>query len=98
MMKYFLNERVVLFHPVLDEENGYLTIVRSPKNGSFHRVNQVGYWALEFLDRHPKSSLEQVVESTALKISSTSWLIEKRVKNFIAKMLNEQVILEDETE
>lgn len=93
-MKYLLNKGAVLFHPELDRENDYITIICSPKDGAFHRVNQLGYWVLEFLDGHSKSSLEQVVESVALKIDVTPWQIEKKIKNFIAKMLSEEVILE----
>jgi len=93
-MKYLLNEGVVLFHPVLDKENSYVTIVCSPNDGNFHRVNQLGYWTLKFLDEHPKSSLGQVVENVALKIHTPPWQIEKNIRNLIAKMMGEAVILE----
>ena len=94
-MKYLLNRECVLFHPVLDQENNHTTIVCIPKDGSFHKISQLGYWCLKLLDNYPRSKQDQMIKYVAMIIHTSPWQIENKVRSFITKMVNMKVISEE---
>lgn len=79
--KYFINPLAVLFHPFLDKQNNYQTIVFNSQTGNILKINRFGYDILKTIEAHPGLSLDY-------------WQNRARIIEFIRQMVKENVILE----
>ncbi len=79
--KYFINPLAVIFHPVLDKENNYETIVFNPQTGDTFKINRFGYSVLKTIEDNPGLSLDY-------------WQDETRLAKFVDQMARENVVSE----
>ena len=93
-MGYLLHTYAVLFHPALDELNGFRTVVYDWKGDIFHKVNSFGYGVLRQIDKNPGTTLKGLVGEIAKARKESIWQNEQKVKNFVEQMIKENVIIE----
>lgn len=90
---YSLDLRGVLFHPEIDRLNRYTMLVYNWKKGTYHKVNSFAYDILNGLEFKPGMVLEEISKNIALKQGKIPWQIEKKIADFLAKMIAENVVI-----
>ncbi|MBI4036634.1 hypothetical protein HY386_02030 [Candidatus Daviesbacteria bacterium] len=83
--KYWLNQYCVFFHPKLDQQNNFNTIVRNP-GGDFIKVNKSGYFILKAINDNPGISLEGVAKQIRATLD-TSQMSLKNIEQFVSSMM-----------
>lgn len=83
-----------MFHRGLDELNKFQTVVCNWKTDTYHRVNSFGFWILKVINEHPDSTMNEIVNMISTLRKENVWQNEVKVKNFIEKMVRENVVVE----
>lgn len=79
--KYFVNPLAAIFHPILDKQNNYQTIVFNPQTENIFKINRFGYDILQTIETHAGLSLDY-------------WQNETKIAKFIERMVKENVVIE----
>lgn len=92
--RYLLNPLGVLFHPQIDQQNNYETIVFNPWEEKILRINRYGYDIIKTVDNNPGLGLDDLFAEVGQKHEVLEYLNKEKVFGFIQQMVKEHIIFE----
>ncbi len=89
--RFFINPYGVLFHPELDRNNSYKTIVCNWKTDKVLKINRFGYEILKIVNDNPGILCEDIYR---LVVQKQGPIKRQKIDRFLSQMVQENTVFE----
>lgn len=93
MSGYYLDPLGVLFHPSIDAENNFQTIVYNWRKDKILKIDRFGYEILRIIDRNPGINPSRLF-SLVSQFAEFKNIPQIKITKFLDKMARENIVLE----